>query len=502
MNLKIHYRIIISILCLCILFFVSWPLYKYITDPDGASYAAIADHYNNGNLSEAVNSLWSPLHSWIVIPFIKSGLSTIIAFKISNLLIGILFLISIHLYLIQSGIKSYIQNQILAAAIIIILYYIWYELAADMLFSLIIFNYLKLSSSIHFKDCRKKNMVAGILGGAAYLSKAIGLPFFIIHYSAVHYFGKRASPSARSVYWIGLLFCMMIAVPWIYILYLKYNHLMMSAHLRLTLNPVIYSTDGFFLPPHHLSYFIWEDPWTIHNKFSSPIDSISNLLTYMRKLLYNFQEYLNVLFRISFLAPGICFLSIIFYLKKSSEKTYFTLMTLFILPGLYILFHIEERFLWPISFVIMIAGVFYINELLSLQKLKKHSIHLIWAIFFGSFLIEPVNQLKDSSYRNKDIHDIAHLMQKHHIQGTFTSNKKYIECGVIAYISKNKYYTPSTSHIEINKLIFNAKKYGIKYILLFTKNEYEKKCLISSLPDKMNNSLLILSDKILAVNLQ
>jgi hypothetical protein len=499
-NTRKNNRLYLSIIILCVIYFISWPLYKYITDPDGASYAAIADHYASGNFKEAINGLWSPLHSWLVIPLIKSGVNTIIAFKLTNLIFGILFLISIHLYLTKSSIEIPIQKWILFSTVIILSYYIWYELAADLLFSLLIFNYLKIALSHDFKVNRKKNIIAGILGGTAYLSKAIGLPFFIIHYTAIHFFQNRSFKN--KIYLWGIMFCIMIAAPWIYTLYHKYEHLMISAHLRLTLNPESTSTEEFFPPPNPLSFFVWEDPWAMHNKFSFPADSLSGLIAYLRELLFNFQGYLNVLFRISFLAPAICFLSIYFLFIKRTEKTYFTFITLFVLAGLYIPFHLEERFLWPISFVMMIAGVYYLKKLMNFQDLKKHQTLLIWSIYFGSFITEPINQLKDISCQNKDLYEIAALMKKHNINGSFTSNKKYVECGIVAYISKTKYYTPRHHNYEINKLISSARNYGIKYLLLFARNNQEKKYLKAILPQNMKNSAIILSDKILAVNLQ
>ncbi len=499
-NTKKNDRLFLSIIILCVIYFISWPFYKYITDPDGASYAAIADHYASGNFNEAINGLWSPLHSWLVIPLIKFGVNTIIAFKLTNLILGVLFLITIHLYLTKSSIEIPIQKCILFSTVIILLYYIWYEMAADLLFSLVIFNYLKIAHSHDFKANRKKNIIAGILGGVAYLSKAIGLPFFIVHYTAIYFFQNRFFKN--KMYLWGIIFCIMIAAPWIYTLYHKYHHLMISAHLRLTLNPESTSTDEFFAPPNPLSFFVWEDPWAIHNKFSSPVDSLSNLIAYLRELLFNFQGYLNVLFRISFLAPAICFLSIYFLFIKRTEKTFFTFITLFVLAGLYIPFHLEERFLWPISFVLMIAGVYFLKKILNFKKLKKHQTLLIWSIYFGSFIIEPINQLKDLSYQNKDLYELAALMKKHNINGSFTSNKKYIECGVVAYISNTKYYTPRYHNNEINKLISSARNYDIQYLLLFTRNNQEKICIKASLPPNMKNSVIFLSDKILAVNLQ
>jgi hypothetical protein len=150
----------------------------------------------------------------------------------------------------------------------------------------------------------------------------------------------------------------------------------------------------------------------------------------------------------------------------------------------------------------MIAGVYFLKKILNFQELKKHQTLLIWSIYFGSFIIEPINQLKDISYQNKDLYDLAALMKKHNINGSFTSNKKYVECGVVAYISNTKYYTPRYHNIEINKLISSARNYDIQYLLLFTRNNQEKICIKASLPPNMKNSVLFLSDKILAVNLQ
>ena len=45
--------------------------YKYIINSDGISYISIARNYINGHLFYAINGYWSPLYSWLLIPFIS-----------------------------------------------------------------------------------------------------------------------------------------------------------------------------------------------------------------------------------------------------------------------------------------------------------------------------------------------------------------------------------------------------------------------------------------------
>ena len=62
--------------------------------------------------------------------------------------------------------------------------------------------------------------------------------------------------------------------------------------------------------------------------------------------------------------------------------------------------------------------------------MKRWSSIVVWLFFFGSFLLEPVNQLKDKAFHDKDIFDTVERMKQNQIRGRFTSNAEAGECMV------------------------------------------------------------------------
>jgi hypothetical protein len=51
---------------------------------DGISYISIATQYANGQADTALNAYWSPMVSWLMVPFLMSGMSGIFAFMVVN----------------------------------------------------------------------------------------------------------------------------------------------------------------------------------------------------------------------------------------------------------------------------------------------------------------------------------------------------------------------------------------------------------------------------------
>lgn len=499
-----HSQLYISIILLLIFYLVSWPFYKYMLDPDGACYAAIAEQYAEGHIYEAVNGLWSPLHGWLIIPLIKFGIYTPYAFKISNLLIGTGILITVHQYLIKSTIDQTLQRSILFSLVVFISYLICHELAADLPFCLAIIIYFKITHSKDFYDSRKKNILAGLVGGLAFLAKAVGFPFFLIHFALIH-FWKRFSLRDKKYYLAGLLTFFLIATPWIIALAVKYSQWMYSGsgllNMSWLLNPVKSEHIVFFPPPHKHAYSFWEDPWYMQDKFNSPFDSLNHFTTLFKQILHNIQDAIKSLLHISFLAPAICVAGLYNLLREPSKEHFFVLISTLLLPAGYLLFHYEDRFLWPVYILIMITGVYYFNYLLKLSLLKKWQRMLLWTIYFGSFVIEPVNQLKDALHFNKNEYDLASLMRRHHITGSFASNKRRSECGIIAYINRQKYYWPNKTNKTDPELIRCAKKDNIEYFLFFHEKKQDKECLINSLSKDDFQSVVELNQQTLAFKL-
>jgi len=64
-----------------------------VTNIDGISYMGIARKYAEGDVTDAVNAYWSPMTSWLMAPFIRSGLGLTSAFLATNAVVCVAILV-------------------------------------------------------------------------------------------------------------------------------------------------------------------------------------------------------------------------------------------------------------------------------------------------------------------------------------------------------------------------------------------------------------------------
>jgi hypothetical protein len=150
------------------------------------------------------------------------------------------------------------------------------------------------------------------------------------------------------------------------------------------------------------------------------------------------------------------------------------------LPSGYLLLHLETRFIWATSFIFFIAGALLMQQLFLNVQMKKWQRLLVWLFFFGSFLLEPINQLKDQVYGHKSIFDTAEQMKQQQINGAFTSNAKADECMVFAYLSKNPFYAITKPSYYTKDLLEEIRQYKIRYYFFYYNSQQEKEAFLNS----------------------
>lgn len=482
MNFLNSQRLSVSILLFSILFIGTWPLYRFVSDLDGIGYAAVSHHYIDGNWRLAVNGFWNPLHSWLVIPLIKAGMSDWTAFKVSNAIfsIGSLFVLNsfINQFSISTGIKTCIQ----LVAVILLLHYTYYELAGDALLVLLLLVYFRLVHSDNFYESVGKNILAGVLGACLYFAKSYGFPFFLFHFTVIHLILNPNKLTALKQIAIGVTVFVLVCFPWLLALHWKYGEWMIAfgkfnAHWDFSKGPL----PGPVIqpPPYEGAASVWEDPWHVRKNNFSNVAFSAIALHQIRVILFNFQQWLICIHDLSFFSSAILFVTAIKWFSTKNKTWLYLLITLLTLPAGYILLHVETRFIWVLSFVFMIAGSLLLQSLLQMVPLKKWLFNFAWIIFFGSFLLEPINQLKDQIYQHQSFFTTVDLMQSKGIHGKFTSNAKKGDCMVVAYLSKNSYYTITKPSFSTDELLAEIKQYGIQHYFFYYSTEQEKELFLT-----------------------
>lgn len=482
MNLLYNQRLPFSALLFIILFVVTWPLYQYVSDLDAIGYMEVAHHYIEGDLKLAVNGFWNPLHSWLVIPLIKAGLNDWAAFKVSNLIFSIGSLIVLYSLLNKFRLELWLKAAIQYTSVIVLLSYCHFELAADALLVFLLLIYFNLIKEEDFFSSIPKNLLAGTIGATLYLAKSYGFPFFIFHFLVIHLFLNPNKRNAVKQLAAGYFMFFLFTFPWLMALHWKYGEWMIAfgkfnAHWNFTGEPI--PGPVFQTPPHEGSSSVWEDPWHIKVDNLKSVPFLTIALHQIRVVLFNFQAWLKSIHDLSFLSPAIFFIAGFMYLKLKTKEWLYLLIGMLVLPSGYLLLHIETRFIWATSFIFFIAGSLLMQNLFLRVRMKRWSSIVVWLFFFGSFLLEPVNQLKDKVFHDKDIFDTVARMKQNQITGKFTSNAEVGECMVFAYLSKSQYYPITKPSYYTSQLLTEIRQNKIKYYFFFYSTQQEKEAFVA-----------------------
>ena len=145
MKVLAKYSILFSLLMYVSVWLILKPYLGFILDSDGVAYLTIARRVAEGDYLKSINGLWSPLNSWLLVPFIRQGFDVWQLSLWLNLVIGGMVLILSNRLFTSFKLQSF--TKLLANVVLSILmsYYVYVQMYADVLqlvFVLIYLNYL------------------------------------------------------------------------------------------------------------------------------------------------------------------------------------------------------------------------------------------------------------------------------------------------------------------------------------------------------------------------
>ena len=76
------------------------PLAFHFSDqinPDGVAYLRIAGYYLAGDVGKAVSGYWSPLYSWLLVPWLAVGVRGLLATKLLAISLAVAWVIGMAL---------------------------------------------------------------------------------------------------------------------------------------------------------------------------------------------------------------------------------------------------------------------------------------------------------------------------------------------------------------------------------------------------------------------
>ncbi|MBI1779995.1 MAG: hypothetical protein HYR66_01280 [Sphingobacteriales bacterium] len=518
------YGIYFSIALYLVLFFVTLSWYQFSFDVDGTAYMTIARRMYDGDWYKSINGLWSPLNSFIASSYVSQSANPAISFKIINAVscIGIIAATGILL-------KRFIQNSLLITGIFIalpvmLLSWTHQQLAGDLLSLLFMLVYINLITSKNFFTKSAYNIYAAVIMALAYLAKSFCLPFFLINHIIIHLWYQRSNQSAvqtkfiASRIFISFSVFFLIAIGWIYCLYLKYNKLTFSTAGTLNYNWFLGNGSatlkdyGLLIPPPYPdSPNFWEDPYSYYTTFYGPLSSFSNFAKAIKLVFHNLKESVSVFAEISFTLIAVYVYWMVRVIKSKQKEKFFSssilLIASIILVTGYLLIHIETRYIWLAGIIGLILGAKILEEKVFPYLHNKKLSFIIALLFIGSFLLSPADKLQDLKGNGKDIYDAADLLTTKNIHGSFTSNygnnAQNSWCTKLAFLSHNSFFLLSKNDYSQSALIDAIRQNNIRFYLYCYNNSMEKENFLTTPLAKASKQIITIPGKdILLIQLQ
>ncbi len=479
--------LILSLALYCVLWFVLHPYLGYRLDSDCTAYLSIADEVAKGNLARSINGLWSPLNSWLMVPFIKMGYNTWLIAKCLNCFIGACVLVVFRQILIRKKTSSILEFSIMCILPIILVYYSYLQIVGDLLQVLFLLLYYYCITSFSFFQKTSYVLLAAVFIILAYYAKAYSLFFFVLHFAAtcyLYYKQKIISKQVAVKKYIFMLGLVILAIlPWSYMLHKKYNvWTLMGNAGALNMSWNINSGKEFkkeitlLIPPtYNNSVSFWEDPYpsqgTLYNPFSSPVF----FAKWIARVLHTCFVAITCLTEISFISIAfILFCMYYFFVfKKNNLKTKIGLAAILCISIGYITMHIETRYIWLVTFMLLLISATWFKEIITANKqsvtIKTVHLYTAFIIFYISFCTFPIYNMWQLKNVNKNLFEINKEIK---MPSSFTSNAT--DAGnmwVVAYLQHQSFYTIEKTTYTTSELVLDMKRYRVQYYIHTLENK-------------------------------
>ena len=210
------------------------PLAFHFSDqinPDGVAYLRIAGYYLAGDGGKAVSGYWSPLYSWLLVPWLAVGVRGLLATKLLAISLAVAWVIGMALLGRRYAESVVTRRLLVVTAAVSVLSWSIERITPDLLLAVMLTFYFYMVSDPAIMTAPARAFACGILGGLAYLAKAYAFPFFIVHFlgTITLYTWAQSAPGASRRYLLatlaGLSGFVMVAAPWIGVLSTTYGQL-------------------------------------------------------------------------------------------------------------------------------------------------------------------------------------------------------------------------------------------------------------------------------------
>jgi len=440
----------------------------YVSNIDLISYISISQRYLHGSLRDAVNAYWSPLFSWLLLPFLLFPVEPVIAAKLLSFLTGLLLVFSVFLFSRRLGVDFVVRAGLaLVMAGIVVLCYAFVVQTPDLLGASLVMFYLMAVFEPGKRPGGGNGALAGLWGGLAFLAKHYNFFFVLIHLPATHLILWLSTRDRHERTRILRRFVSASAVflalsgSWIGMLSLKYGRLTISSAGRININCLNPDTPGHAIeklgllePPDSMSISAWEDPTLYSIPGWNPFQSGSSRLYFLKLVIRNLKDFWRVLAEWSFLSFPILLIAFIQVIRGPGRRfLLFALATVAVYSSGYVMIGVLNRYLLPVLTLIALMGAIILQGIKRHPGLDRRAIRAGLLIFYlfslsvtpASYISRYMNNHRTfyiDSIKNTDrqIYQVGRALKRiDYLQGRVASNGCLTPSLILAYYLRLSY---------------------------------------------------------------
>lgn len=452
---------------------VVYPYYQYYVDTDATSYLTIIKRYVRGEWLFAVNGYWSPFACWLTALLVKGGVEIMAASVMVNTAAATCFLWITYSLMLRFNISRRMIWVVNITLALFLCYGVFKQLFDDLWAAFFLLCTLRIMLTDHFSRNPLLWVGVGMLGALAYMAKAYAFPFFIIHMLCCGFMAINAKQKENRIQWVKMLavvFVVMIifSMPWIYALHWKYGQWMTGTAGTLNLSWYVVGRP-YWLPDvttlipvsYPDSPYYWEDPYLMNGPAPHFWDSFAMFKLQLIRIPFNMLKFMNSMNELSplfivTLVMGICILVSKRLHQAAPAGITIAVVSMLLFPLGFVLMNFEARYIWYMVPVNIIIGAWALDQALIYLQVKRLWQTVLTGIFMFTWLAYPAWDMKAMYRVGQEDHEIAQVLQKAGIRGSFVANAipgpETQSIVRIAYFSGNSFYAqpfPNAANADI-----------------------------------------------------
>ena len=153
---------------------------RHALNPDGVAYMRIASYYATGKIDVAISGYWGPLLSWLMVPWLKAGVTAVVAARIVMALSAVYFLWACWRVFVGFGLLGRPLHWALWSVAAVSVFWSVENITPDLLLGALVGHAFSTMVAARWVERPAVACRSGIGWGLAYLAKGVAFPVALL----------------------------------------------------------------------------------------------------------------------------------------------------------------------------------------------------------------------------------------------------------------------------------------------------------------------------------